>query len=366
MQLDFIVEEQTLRLVSVKKVVADSVDYLTCKITFSDDWEGVTKSATFFPSKGEPFTQTLEDDCCVVPHEVIKAPMFKVSVFGGELITTNKVIVGVVESGYVRGATPKPPTPDVYSQILEKCDEAVETANDAKEKADNIDLDAEKAAEDAEKNAKAYTDEKIKEVQALSSGEKNIVLPTRLNAGTYVLPNDCIGVKSVVVQWDETLTGADFAYVLLGDDSLKEYSDVQDAIASYEVLYENGLTQEIVFEGFENRSDVTKIGMVSDVGEVGIVSITYYTKSKANEYTDEKIEGVQAGITELERNVVAALQTVFDDVSRVNDGLNDFKNETNATFSEIQGSLNYILESLNTGLDNILAIQNNLIGGDAE
>ena len=120
MQLDFKVEEQNLHLVSLKKVVADSVDYLTCKFTFSEDWNGVTKSATFFPANGEPYTQTLEDDGCVVPHEVIKYPLFKVSVFGGDLITTNKVIVNVIESGYVLGQTPKPPTPDVYNQILNK------------------------------------------------------------------------------------------------------------------------------------------------------------------------------------------------------------------------------------------------------
>lgn len=143
MQLDFNVEEQTLHLVSLKKVVADSVDYLTCKFTFSEDWDGVTKSATFFPTKGEPYTQILEDDGCVVPHEVIKTPLFKVSVFGGDLITTNKVIVGVVESGYVIGETPKPPTPDVYAQILNKVSESEKNTEDAlktvEEKVEEVD-----------------------------------------------------------------------------------------------------------------------------------------------------------------------------------------------------------------------------------
>ena len=128
MQLDFKVEEQTLTWVNLKKVVADSVKYLTCKFTFSEDWNGITKSATFFPVEGEPFTQTLVDDWCEVPHEVIKAPLFKVSVFGGELITTNIIIINVVASGYVKGQTPKPPTPDVYAQILEKVTQTEEIA----------------------------------------------------------------------------------------------------------------------------------------------------------------------------------------------------------------------------------------------
>lgn len=90
------------------------------------------------------------------------------------------------------------------------------------------------------------------------------------------------------------------------------------------------------------------------------------TLEEAKAYTDEKIEGVQATITEMEGNIVAEIQQTDMHLSSVNDDLNDLKSETNATFSEVQSSLNYILESLNTGLDNILAIQNNLIGGDAE
>ena len=129
MQLDFNVKEQTLTWVNKEKTpVADSVKYLTAKFTFSDEWTGIEKTATFFTADGKPYSQVLVDDGCDVPHEVIKAPLFKVSVAGGDLITTNKIIVNVVESGYVKGETPKPPTPDVYNQILEIATHAEEIA----------------------------------------------------------------------------------------------------------------------------------------------------------------------------------------------------------------------------------------------
>ena len=129
MQLDFKVEEQTLTWVNKEKMpVADSVKYLTAKFKFSDEWTGINKTATFFTSDGKPYNQLLVDDWCEVPHEVIKAPLFKVSVAGGDLITTNIIIVGIIKSGYVKGETPKPPTPDVYSQILEKVEHTEQIA----------------------------------------------------------------------------------------------------------------------------------------------------------------------------------------------------------------------------------------------
>ena len=87
MQLDFKVDEQTLTWVNKEKIpVADSVKYLTSKFTFSDEWTGISKTATFFTSDGKAYSQILVDDGCEVPHEVIKAPLFKVSVAGGDLI----------------------------------------------------------------------------------------------------------------------------------------------------------------------------------------------------------------------------------------------------------------------------------------
>ena len=144
MQLDFNVNEQTLTWVNKEKTpVADSVKYLTAKFTFSDEWTGINKTATFFTSDGKPYNQVLVDDGCEVPHEVIKAPLFKVSVAGGDLITTNIIIVSIIKSGYVKGETPKPPTPDVYAQILEKATHAEEIAETVAE-GENERVDAEK------------------------------------------------------------------------------------------------------------------------------------------------------------------------------------------------------------------------------
>lgn len=119
MQLEFKINEQTLTHENPEKnVVAKSVKYLTCYFTFSEDWDCITKTAVFVSAKGDVFNVILKDDICLVPYEVIEYPHFTVSVFGGDRITANKVTVNVAKSGYIKGETPKEPTPDVYNQIL--------------------------------------------------------------------------------------------------------------------------------------------------------------------------------------------------------------------------------------------------------
>lgn len=119
MQLIFNVAKQIISLENADmKVVAKSRNYLCCKFCFCDDWSEATKTAVFVSAKGETYNVILENDACVVPWEVIEHPHFTVSVFGGDRITANKVVVNVMKCGYCEGETSKPPTPDIYEQIL--------------------------------------------------------------------------------------------------------------------------------------------------------------------------------------------------------------------------------------------------------
>ena len=120
MQLEFKINEQFITHENPEKnVVANSVNYLTCKFAFSEDWDGIIKTAVFVSANGNIYNVIL-DECgsCTVPYEVIEHPHFTVSVFGGDRITANKVVVKVSKSGYMAGKTPSEPTPDVYTQIL--------------------------------------------------------------------------------------------------------------------------------------------------------------------------------------------------------------------------------------------------------
>lgn len=124
MQLQFNVKQQIITLENTDiKVVEKSKNYLNCTFCFCDDWADKIKTAIFISAKGDVFNIILENDACCVPWEVIEYPHFSVSVFGGDLITANKVVVHVIKSGYCEGVTPTDPTPDVYTQIIKMIEE---------------------------------------------------------------------------------------------------------------------------------------------------------------------------------------------------------------------------------------------------
>ena len=109
-------------------VASDSKNYLVAKFnTISDDWE--TPLSAIFVSTVDKVAYTvlvgqsanLAADECFVPWEVLRdSGEVYVSVFSGNLHTTNVAKFAVVKSGYIEGEIPPPPTPTVYEQILEE------------------------------------------------------------------------------------------------------------------------------------------------------------------------------------------------------------------------------------------------------
>ena len=116
-QLRFTVDGQEIRARPVT-VVADSRNYLVAEFVFSGDWEGLEKTAVFEQASGMVYHVLVQDGTCTVPAEVIQVPWFRVSVFGGDRLTTNRVEVSVCQSGFLPGVTPPAPTPDIYDQLL--------------------------------------------------------------------------------------------------------------------------------------------------------------------------------------------------------------------------------------------------------
>lgn len=129
LKLFFDLKHQNITLTNPGVTVAsDSKNYLVAKFnTISDDWE--TPLSAIFVSTVDKIAYTvlvgqssnLEPDECFVPWEVLKdSGDVYVSVFSGNLHTTNTAKFAVVKSGYIEGEIPPPPTPTVYEQILEE------------------------------------------------------------------------------------------------------------------------------------------------------------------------------------------------------------------------------------------------------
>lgn len=154
MQLQFLIQEQYIRRMDNNKVVSDSKNYLEAYFMFSSHWDNATKTAVF--SDGvNCYEMLIVDNVCVVPHEVIKTPEFTVSVFDGDLLTTNRAAVNVIESG-LGPNPPKPPTEDIYDQILDLVEDAKSTSDNAEQIAKSIEERADNGEFDG-KNGVTFT-----------------------------------------------------------------------------------------------------------------------------------------------------------------------------------------------------------------
>ena len=151
------------RIVTYGTAVADSVLFEKIHFNFPAEWDGFAKTAVF--TNGETKISVVlnengklctgENECCI-PHEVIKAPAFTVSVFGvsgDKRATTQIAQVSVKPSGYGEGATPAEPTPTEYEQL-------VAIANSAEQLAQSVRSDADSGAFKGDKGEQGNKGEK--------------------------------------------------------------------------------------------------------------------------------------------------------------------------------------------------------------
>ena len=92
---------QNLKQYNSVVLAEDSSDLLKMQFNFrSADWAAVApKTINFIGVDGVMPVKIAESDSCYVPKEVIKAPGFGVSVFGGDM-ATNVVTIPVINNEY--------------------------------------------------------------------------------------------------------------------------------------------------------------------------------------------------------------------------------------------------------------------------
>ena len=126
MDLNFEVKNQIIKRTDKNVIVNKSHNYLFANICFkSSEWEGVDKYAIFKDGWDNSYHIHLgiEDEFYLpIPTDVLIGVSFRLTVYGGELITTNEVKVILIPSGF----TLKYKTPpgyknrNVFIEIFEK------------------------------------------------------------------------------------------------------------------------------------------------------------------------------------------------------------------------------------------------------
>lgn len=103
-------------------------EYLRAEFDFSEEWDGMTKTAFFRGADGENHPKLLKDDACTVPAEALAVPgRVGVSVSGtlGETVITTDIKSFTVPAT-LSGGTPSDPEPTVWQQIAQSVREDAE------------------------------------------------------------------------------------------------------------------------------------------------------------------------------------------------------------------------------------------------
>lgn len=130
--LKFLVRQQKIEILEREIIASDQIAFVTLKFTFDGDWKRFHKVVQFTQCD-ETYNRVLGMDglSCLLPAE-LHAGAVKISVFGydaenteGLRATTVPVTLNIRQSGFVGDDdnSPIPPTPDLYTQLLQKISE---------------------------------------------------------------------------------------------------------------------------------------------------------------------------------------------------------------------------------------------------
>lgn len=130
--LKFLVRQQKIEILEREIIASDQIAFVTLKFTFDGDWKKFHKVVQFTQCD-ETYNRVLGTDglSCLLPAE-LHAGAVKMSLFGydaenieGLRATTVPITLNIRQSGFVGddGNSPIPPTPDLYTQLLQKISE---------------------------------------------------------------------------------------------------------------------------------------------------------------------------------------------------------------------------------------------------
>lgn len=155
-QLQFLIENQTIRRIDHFNVVGESHDYLRAEFSFkTHEWDSITKTAIFSTENHNYAVLIGMDNTCMVPWEVLQdAGYVGVSVFGGTLITSNIAKFFVEPSGYTSDIeNAQEPTQELYEQVMSYLDDIKDTAISSAESASDSAESAKNSEESASNSA---------------------------------------------------------------------------------------------------------------------------------------------------------------------------------------------------------------------
>ena len=124
-------------------LVEGAVNVNIVQFVFSSDWDGLTKTAVFQAGSDKYSVLLDESNEAPIPWEVLQNP--RRTLYAGVYGTNGESLVlptiwancGEIKPGVTQGENTQPPTPDVYSQILQVAKDAEDVAQSVRDDADS-------------------------------------------------------------------------------------------------------------------------------------------------------------------------------------------------------------------------------------
>lgn len=134
------VRDKIASCITEKPVVCGNSDY-EIHFDFDEEWNGHEVKTAVFTVNGKSALKPFSGTVCKIPELnntlILWVGVFAGTIDDGTLSTSTPALIKCVPCATDGEHLPFPPPDDVYNQIVELCDEAVSTANDVKERADN-------------------------------------------------------------------------------------------------------------------------------------------------------------------------------------------------------------------------------------
>ena len=123
----FDLENQLLKRTDTETIMNKSRHIIKAKFTITGEiWDNIMDRFVIFKDSWdeETIVHLNNESQCIVPSRCLDGPFFKVSVYGGDLITTNDITIPLIDSGYDKKHSIhhncNKPTKDVFVEIFEK------------------------------------------------------------------------------------------------------------------------------------------------------------------------------------------------------------------------------------------------------
>lgn len=150
-------------------IVCANDDYVI-KFDFDAEWDEYPVKTARFIFNGSYTDVVFEGNVVNVPI-IYKSTVMTVGVFAGQLRTTTPAIIPCQKSILCDKGVPADPTPDVYHQLTDICNAAVNTANGARDEAEGYARDAATSESNAKASEEASAENKTVTEQLTSRAE---------------------------------------------------------------------------------------------------------------------------------------------------------------------------------------------------